>query len=509
VTDSVMIGSLPAGTEKVISNKLSVRVSDNIEDKSLVTLDILLKDHAGSNHFTFDLNVHAPELDILSFYLDDATTGNGDRIANPGETLNLVFSVKNEGSSSISGKFSISSTDAGITILEPTKNSGILNDGVMTEIPVLIKLSQAVNSGTTFSVNALLDCGPYHVERTFSFRVGRIRESFESSSFKVFPWINVSPKPWVITDVGSIDGNLSARSGAIGHNETSSLIIKTFYESDDTLKFYYHVSSETNYDFLAFYLNDAEMFRKSGETLWERKIIPVPAGYNKMEWRYKKDPSVSQGRDFAMIDMIDFAGPGGVTYIQVDMVTGRIINPIQKDKIGKEPVTVRVLNAGPWVIDGFNLAYSINDGIPVRQHFNDKLMPLGDSVTVTFNTYADLSRYGVYELVTYSYNNSDDYLHNDTLRINIENTKISEPLSVFPNPFENELNIVINSEIDATARISLVNAAGKKIIDFEKVIQPGTNEAIIRNNSLAPAVYYLKVEYTGWSKIIPVIKARP
>ncbi len=62
-------------------------------------------------------------------------------------------------------------------------------------------------------------------------------------------------------------------------------------------------------------------------------------------------------------------------------------------------------------------------------------MPFGDSVTVTFNTNADLSRYGVYELVIYSYNNSDDYLHNDTLRINIENTNISEPLSVFPNPF--------------------------------------------------------------------------
>ncbi len=150
--------------------------------------------------------------------------------------------------------------------------------------------------------------------------------------------------------IGSTDGNLSARSGAIGHNETSSLIIKTRYESADTLKFYYHVSSETNYDFLAFYLNDAEIFRKSGETLWERKIIPVPAGYNKMEWRYKKDPSVSQGRDYAMIDMIDFAGPGGVKYIQKDIVTGRIVNPVQKDKIGKEPVTVKVLNAGPVLL---------------------------------------------------------------------------------------------------------------------------------------------------------------
>jgi len=178
------------------------------------------------------------------------------------------------------------------------------------------------------------------------------------------------------------------------------------------------------------------MFRKSGETLWERKLIPVPAGYNKMEWRYKKDQSVSQGRDYAMIDMIDFAGPGGVTYIQKDIVTGRIVNPVQKDKIGREPVTVKVLNAGPDIINGFNLAYSVNGGTPVRQFFSDKLMPFGDSVTVTFETNADLSRYGLYDLVIYGYNNSDDFLLNDTLRINLENTTIDEPLSAYPNPFD-------------------------------------------------------------------------
>lgn len=508
LSDSVMIGSLPSGSEKLITNKLSVMVSEDIEDNSLVTVDITVRDHKSTYHFTVDFTVHAPDLDILSFYLDDESTGNGDQIANPGETLSLIFSVKNDGSSSISGKFSISSPDAGITILEPTKNSGLLTDGVMTEIPVLVKLSTSVNSGTTISVLALLDCGPYHVQRIFSFRVGRIRESFESSSFKVFPWINVSPKPWVITDIGSSDGNLSARSGAIGHNETTSLIIKTLYESADTLKFSYHVSSESNYDFLAFYLNDAEMFRKSGETMWEIKQIAVPAGYNKMEWRYKKDQSVSQGKDYAMIDMIDFAGPGGVSYIQKDIVTGRVVNPVQKDKIGREPVTVNVFNAGPDIINGFNLAYSVNGGIPVRQFFSDKLMPYGDSVTVTFETNADLSRYGFYDLVIYGYNNNDDYLFNDTLRINIENMTINEPLSVFPNPFNEELNIVINSEVDATANISLINVAGKKLIDVKKVIIPGKNEEIIRSNSLPPAVYYLKVEYPGWSKVIKVLKAQ-
>lgn len=509
ITDSVMIGNLLPRSEITVSNKLWIKISDNIKDKSTVTLNIMLKDDSEAKHFKTDFLIHAPELDILSFYLNDSSTGNGDQVANPGETFHLIFSVKNDGSSSISGKFSISSEDAEITILEPNKNSGMLYDGVLTEIPVLVKLAETVKSGTTISVKTVLDCGPYNVEKDFSFRVGRIRESFEASSFKVFPWINVSPKPWTITDAGATDGNLAARSGAISHNESTSLMMKTYYETPDSLKFYYYVSCETNYDFLAFYLNDTEMFRKSGEVYWERKIIPIPAGYNKLEWRYKKDRSVSQGKDLAMIDMIDFAGPGGVEYIEKDIVIGRIINPVQKDRLGREKVSVKVMNASPDTIRGFNLAYTLNGGIPVRQHFNDILIPFADSVTVTFDKYADMSRYGFYDLITYGYDNDDDYLYNDTLRIKIENVKINEPVSVFPNPFRDSFTVRINSDVDAIAHISLTSLSGKKEVDFEHAITPGVNDVMIINNSLSSSLYYLKVEFPGLNNVIPLIRMRP
>lgn len=508
ISDSVMIGDLSAGNEIAVNSKLLLRVSENIIDKSLVTLDVVLKDEFETRELKIDFYIHAPDLDILGFYLNDSATGNGDQVANPGETFHLVFSVKNDGSSSTSGKFSISSSDPEINILEPSKNSGMLQDGVLTEIPVLVQLSPAVISGTTITVRALLNCGPYTVERHFTFRVGRIRESFEASSFSVFPWINISPRPWSITDAGSIDGNLSARSGMIGHNESSSLIIKTYYDAPDSLKFHYTVSSEPNYDYFAFYLNDEELFRKSGEISWQRKVIPVPAGYNKFEWRYRKDQSVSQGRDCAMLDMIDFAGPGGVTYIERDLVTERIIGPVQKDKPGWEKVIVKIVNESLDPVHGFNLAYSVNGGTPVRQHFNDTLSFFGDSVHVKFDVYANMSRYGIYDLVVYGYDNNDNCLANDTLRISIENKSIEEPLLVKGNPFTEKLVIEINAEAtgDEKARISLFNTQGKKFIDIEENIHPGSNEFTIRTDKLLPGIYYLRAEYPGWRKTIPVIK---
>ena len=37
---------------------------------------------------------------------------------------------------------------------------------------------------------------------------------------------------------------------------------------------------------------------------------------------------------------------------------------------------------------------------PVKQYFENQVIPYGDSVTVSFNTKADLSKYGIYNIVS-------------------------------------------------------------------------------------------------------------
>ena len=111
----------------------------------------------------------------------------------------------------------------------------------------------------------------------------------------------------------------------------------------------------------SFRLNDAEVFKKSGEIPWTEIAVPVTAGANKMEWIYSKDQSVSNGADCAWIDLIDFAESSSVSYIEKDLQVARIVTPFQKDKFGKETVTVKVLNLGKDPINGFNLAYMVNN----------------------------------------------------------------------------------------------------------------------------------------------------
>jgi hypothetical protein len=473
----------------------------------VVTLNLLLKDQLSEKHYSIDICIHAPELQIINYVMDDKTGGNGDNIPDPGETFRLVFKVRNQGSSNISGQFNISSPYDDLSIVEPSVKSGELKFGQITDIPIVVKLSETVPTGSLITISATLNCNPYIVTKDFSFRVGKIRESFEASSFNVFPWINISSIPWIITSETSYDGSISARSGAISHSGSSSLSIRTIYAQDDSVKFFYRVSSEPNYDFLSFKLNDVEIFKKSGEIPWTKKAVAVQAGLNKMEWVYKKDNSVSQGSDCAWIDMIDFAQSGTVSYIQRDLQVARIVLPVRNEQYSQEDITVKVLNPGKDTLNGFNLAYEINNHFPpVKQSFNNKVIPNGDSVTVTFNTKADLSKYGIYNIVTYGVDNNDDYLFNDTLSANIENTKINETVGVFPNPFINKLTIAINSQFADRIKISVTNESGVELYDIEKVIIIGNNSFTISDFRLIPSIYFLNIRGATINKTIRILK---
>ena len=283
-------------------------------------------------------------------------------------------------------------------------------------------------------------------------------------------------------------------------------MIRTIYSKADTLKFYYKVSSEAGYDIFYFKLNGTEMLVKSGEIPWTQCVIAVPAGLNKMEWVYTKDSSVSKGSDCAWIDMIDFTGSGSVRYIQKDLDVARIVTPIQKDRFGQGTVTAKVLNLGKDTLNGFNLAYGVNDYLPVRQHFENTVVPYGDSVSVSFQTKEDMSKLGYYDFVVYGYDNNDDYLLNDTMSVDIKNTDILDSLVIYPNPFTDKFTVFINSPVTDKLLISITNVSGVKLYNLEKDILIGKNSINFADLRLLPGIYYLNIRGVIINKSIPVVK---
>ena len=89
-------------------------------------------------------------------------------------------------------------------------------------------------------------------------------------------------------------GDSEAVSGPITHNQRSW--IQTTVTCPGTLRYLWRVSSELNWDFLSFYLNDAlQAGRISGMVHWTIREHSLPAGAHTLRWEYAKDGLVSVG----------------------------------------------------------------------------------------------------------------------------------------------------------------------------------------------------------------------
>ncbi|HOW40353.1 MAG TPA: C25 family cysteine peptidase [Bacteroidales bacterium] len=508
LNDSVYIGNLAALSEVSTTDKLEIRVSQDVKDLSTASLNIYIGDSNGKKQYISDITLHAPELYLLSTRIDDSSSGNANYIAEKGETFNIVYKVRNDGSSDASGQFIINSYDSELlTFRETSIKSGTLKLNSLTEIAVESSLSDMVQNGDYLDISATLNCDPFIINNDFRFRIGLVSENFEAGSFDIFPWINSNKIPWTISSDNSYDGSFAAKSGIIGNSTTSTMLINTFYNTDDTLKFRYRVSSEASYDYFIFRINDTEVLRKSGETGWLKYSVAVKKGLNKFEFTYKKDNSTTGGSDCAWIDMIDFVTTGSLNYIRKDLKVARVVPLPVKNKYSLEPITVKLVNVGKDTINGFNLAYMINKLSPVTENFKTKVIPSGDTVTVEFKEKVNFYRYGLYSINTFAFGNNDDYLRNDTASYDFIH-ELTDSLIVYPNPFREEFTIYINSKYSERIMITIANSAGTRVFETTKNVTAGKNPIIVYEPWLSPGVYYITIRTNRGINTLKVVKMR-
>ncbi|MEZ5083178.1 MAG: hypothetical protein R2750_06990 [Bacteroidales bacterium] len=131
-------------------------------------------------------------------------------------------------------------------------------------------------------------------------------EDFETGDFSAYDWQFGGVSNWTITDVNPYEGTYSARSGIITHNQATSISVEWNVYVEDTLSFWYKVSSESNYDYLTFYIDGGLIEEWSGSIPWTEYITVVPVGTHTFTWEYNKDGSLNSGEDAAWVDYITF-----------------------------------------------------------------------------------------------------------------------------------------------------------------------------------------------------------
>ena len=98
-------------------------------------------------------------------------------------------------------------------------------------------------------------------------------------------------------------GGDAAQSGVITHNQNTYM--QTTVTGPGTLTFYWKVSSETNFDFMRFYIDGIEQAgRISGNVDWQQKTYTIRSGTHTLKWAYTKDGSVNRGSDTWWVDKV-------------------------------------------------------------------------------------------------------------------------------------------------------------------------------------------------------------
>jgi len=156
-------------------------------------------------------------------------------------------------------------------------------------------------------LNPLLITVVSNVSITAVFSPHLFADDFETGNLTKLPWTSSSSVRWLVQTnvVDPINGGkFAARSGAISHNQFTSLMLTTNL-SAGAGSFRYRVSSEKNWDKLQFFLNGVKQREWFGDIPWSRHQFIVAGGPTTLEWRYVKDGSISIGLDAAFIDNVD------------------------------------------------------------------------------------------------------------------------------------------------------------------------------------------------------------
>ncbi|MCK4695825.1 MAG: hypothetical protein KAT74_08685, partial [Candidatus Cloacimonetes bacterium] len=91
-------GNIPANTIVNIEDAFSFEVSNDVPDEHVILFDL---EAVGQETWdsSFSIEAHAPVLEFYEFLVDDTASGNGDYLWDPGETVDIVVTLANNGSS--------------------------------------------------------------------------------------------------------------------------------------------------------------------------------------------------------------------------------------------------------------------------------------------------------------------------------------------------------------------------------------------------------------------------
>ena len=301
-------GSVASTSSATVNGAFTISIDSLTPDREIANLSLEVTDGTNSWTSKFTLPIRSRRLEAGTEVIDDAAQGNGNGLADPGETFTLKIPVTNTGqSTSTNTIISISTNNQYLTINNASVILGDMLPG--TQKTAVFSITAASNAplGTMPKITLQAKAsGNYMISKDYLLTIGIISEDFEANNFGHLPWEHSGFLSWTITNVNPNQGTFSARSGAISHAQSSTLSVTFNILRDGKISFFRKVSSEAGYDRLLFYIDNLLAGEWSGQQDWDKASFDVTAGTHVFRWTYLKDGATSAGSDCAWIDNIIF-----------------------------------------------------------------------------------------------------------------------------------------------------------------------------------------------------------
>lgn len=466
-------GDIAANSTTTKEDAFTFSVRDGIEDQTVIPMSYSISgDNLDTRSGEFSITINAPKPQIAFVRINDSEGGNNNGAFDAGETVKIIFKVSNNGHAPLAaGTARLSCMTEGITIVSEAVDVPMVNAGASQNIEFIATAAETLSeSNASFSVYVV--SGAYMDGMIIDIALVSQMEDWESNSFNTYAWQNSSSAHWTIVSTGAYAGQYCAKSGNIGDNTNTDLVITINVLDNGNVSFYKKVSSENPgsswwssgtdyYDYLAFYV-DGEMKGQWAGTSdnWSLQTYPVTAGIHTLKWSYVKDVNTTGGSDCAWIDNITFPKLGSMT-------SGVVINAVSDNE---EHGTV----TGSGVYEA-NANVTI-EALPAEGH--------------NFISWSDGNTDNPRQIVATE--NVTYVAHFSTNAIGLNETSKND-VSIYPNPSSDNTYININLTEDSNVSIEIYNAVGQLVKTIDRTnMQSGENLMSINISDLKAGMYIVK-----------------
>lgn len=302
IENQVSIPQLLPGESLLIEDAFTVSANSMVPDNHSGAFSLHAESDEGEWFRTINLSAYRPEFEIGNLEILDGNNG----ILEPGENALMRFTITNTGGAKLfNAEAMLQTWDSFLSISGLQQKRDSILPGESWSITFNLDLAGICPPNHTLLINVKVNGhNQYDFVKTIPLLTAVTVENFESETLNSFDWQTGGHANWYVEYGNAWEGNLCARSGLIYDKEASGIWLDWDVAFSDSISFWCKVSSETNYDFLRFYINNEEKEKWSGNTGWKFVQYAVGAGAQNFMWRYTKDYSVSGGEDCARIDYI-------------------------------------------------------------------------------------------------------------------------------------------------------------------------------------------------------------